>query len=85
MLLGGLPEGSQTWDAVSAEGAGVEEAYWKTATGRARTDDEREIAYGIGKLLDANRPYPALEIAGDPKVSVSASILKADLNDLRFG
>lgn len=76
MLLGGLPEGSQTWDAVAAEGTGVEEAYWKKATGRPCTDDEKEIAYGIRKLLDVNRPYAALEIAGDPKISVSASILK---------
>jgi hypothetical protein len=77
ILLGGLPEGAQTWDAVSAEGAGVEVAYWKKATGRSRTDDETEIAYAIRKLLDVNRPHAALEIAGDPKVSLSASILKA--------
>lgn len=81
LLYLGLPESAESWAAVSAHGEDVERAYWKRANGYSQTDRIGHSSIAIEKLLDAERPTAALQIAGDPKVSVSSSLLKRLLQE----
>jgi hypothetical protein len=72
----GLPEGASTWAVVSAVGADVEQAYWKYASGHSQTDTKSEAPIAVTKLLDAGRPFVALEIAGGPGVEIASSTLR---------
>lgn len=82
LLYLGLPEGSETWTKVNLHGKEVERAYWKRARGYSRTDKAEDAAIAIEKLLNVKRPAAALEIAGDPKVSIPSPLLKRLLQNL---
>jgi hypothetical protein len=74
LILGALPEGPQIWSMVNAEGKEVEHAYWKRASGRAG-GDERNLSLQIEKLLEVDRPFAALEVAGRPNAEVPTGLL----------
>jgi hypothetical protein len=76
LLYLALPEGAGTWSAVSALGKDVERAYWKRASGYSREDLTRDTPTAVEKLLEVNRPRTALEIAGNPNISVPSALLK---------
>jgi hypothetical protein len=76
LLYLALPEGAEIWSAVSSYGKDVEGAYWRRAHGRSRSNKTDTAPIAIEKLLEAQRPAVALEIAGDPQVSIPSSLLK---------
>ena len=76
LLYLALPEGAETWSAVSAYGKDVERAYWRRAHGRSRNNKAEDVPMVIEKLLEAQRPAAALEIAGGPQISIPSSLLK---------
>ncbi|MBI5037748.1 MAG: hypothetical protein HZC01_03555 [Candidatus Kerfeldbacteria bacterium] len=82
LMLLGLPEQASTWEKVAAFGIEVEKAYWGLATGRSRSDRLSDAALAVTKLLNAHRPDAALEIAGDPKLSLPSALLKRLLLEL---
>jgi hypothetical protein len=74
LILGALPEEPQTWSMVNAEGKEVEQAYWKRASGRAGGDD-KNLSVQIDKLLEVDRPFAALVLAGRPDAEVPTELL----------
>jgi hypothetical protein len=72
----GLPEGATTWSSVAACGAEAERTYWERAHGYSQENFERDAPIAVEKLLDADRPVTALEISGNPKVSIRSTILQ---------
>lgn len=82
LLYLGLPEGADTWSAVNAHGKDVETAYWKQASGYSRTSKNDDAPIAVEKLLDVNRPDTALQIAGDPQVSIPSTLLQRLLQEL---
>lgn len=72
----GLPEGGDTWSAVSANGPEVESLYWKWASGYSRPHFADDAPFAVEKLLDADRPDAALRVAGDPQVSIATPLLQ---------
>ena len=82
LLYLGLPEGAGTWSAVGGQGEEVERAYWKRAHGYSRANETQDAAIAIEKLLDVRRPAAALDIAGDPNISIPSSLLKRLLQEL---
>src|SRR6266704_1992152 len=82
LLCLALPEGAETWSRVSSYGKEAESAYWKRARGYSRSDKSRDNPLAVEKLLDAKRPLTALEIAGDPNISVPSQVLKRLIQDL---
>jgi len=81
-LLNGLPEGLQTWSVVADQGAEVEGAYWKKASGRSPRDEEKNTTLPAQKLLAVKRPYAALELVGDPNADAPGFLLKEILNGI---
>lgn len=82
LLYFGLPEGSETWSAVSAHGKEVETAYWKQASGYSRTNKKDDALIAVEKLLDVKRPDAALQIAGDPQADIPSTLLQRLLQEL---
>ncbi len=82
LLYFGLPEGSDTWSAVSAHGKDVETAYWKQASGYSQTSKTEDAPIAVEKLLDVKRPDAALQIAGESKVSIPSILLQRLLQEL---
>ncbi len=82
LLYFGLPEGSTTWSAVNAQGKDVESAYWKQASGYSRTDQEGDAQVAVERLLAAKRPHAALDIAGDPRLSLPTALLQRLIQEL---
>lgn len=66
-LYMGLPWNQNTWSMVAQQGKSVEDFYWKH-TMSYRSPDNNDASLAIEKLLDANRPQAALEIAGYTEV-----------------
>jgi hypothetical protein len=81
LLYLSLPENKHIWTAVAAHGPAVESAYWKRARGRSGIEPE-DAAIAVDKLLDAARPDAALSVAGNPKASISSSLLQRLLQAL---
>lgn len=81
LLYFGLPESSETWSLVSAQGKDVETAYWKQASGYSRTSKTDDAHIAVEKLLDVKRPEAALQIAGDPQVDIPSSLLQRLLQE----
>ncbi len=71
----GAPEGQSTWAEVASYGKDVELAYWQHARGRSR-EATGDVDIAIAKLIEANRPEIALELAGAPKASVQSDTLQ---------
>lgn len=82
LLYFGRDEGTDTWSAVAAQGKEVEDAYWQQAGGYSRSSKEADTPIAVEKLLDAKRPGVALQVAGDPNVSVPSKTLQRLLQDL---
>ncbi len=82
LLYLGLPEGAATWLAVSVHGNDVENAYWKQASGYSRTSKDEDTPIAVEKLLDAKRPAAALQIAGDPRISIPSTLLQRLIQEL---
>lgn len=82
LLYLALPEGAETWALVSAQGKDVEQAYWKRARGYSGSDQSRDAPIAVEKLLDAKRPAVALEIAGQPNISVPSALLRRVIQEL---
>ncbi len=82
LMYFGLPEGKSTWTAVAAHGKDVETAYWRQASGFSRDNKADDTSIAVEKLLDAKRPEIALQIAGDPQVSISSALLQRLLQEL---
>ncbi len=82
LLYFGLPEGASTWSAVAAHGKDVERAYWKQASGFSRISKANDTPIAVEKLLDVKRPEAALQIAGDPQVSIPSASLQRLLQEL---
>jgi len=78
----GLPEGKTTWSAVAARGSDVEQAYWNRANGFSRENFQLHAPIAVEKLLNADRPIVALDIASQQKVSVRSVVLKRLLEAL---
>ncbi|MBU1020094.1 MAG: hypothetical protein KJ847_02685, partial [Firmicutes bacterium] len=76
LLLLGLPENMETWKRVELYDTEIESAYWRRASGMSRSDRLSEADFAISKLLDVNRPYQALQLAGDHKIALSSKLLK---------
>jgi len=82
LLFFGRDEGAETWSAVAAHGKEVEDAYWKQASGYSRSSKQTDTPIAVEKLLDANRAGMALQVAGDPQVSIPSPLLKRLLQDV---
>lgn len=82
LLYFGIPEGASTWSAVSAHGKDVESTYWKQASGFSQTSKADDTPIAVEKLLDVKRPEAALQIAGDPQVSIPSALLQRLLQEL---
>jgi hypothetical protein len=82
LLYFGRDEGAETWSAVAAHGKEVEDAYWSQAGGYSRTNKEADAPIAVEKLLDANRPGIALQVAGDPNVSIPSPLIQRLLQDI---
>jgi len=82
LLYSGLPEGAQTWHAVAACGAEEELAYWKQASGYSPANRSTDAPIAVEKLLDAKRPFAALEIAGNPDVDIPGKLLQRLLQEI---
>ncbi len=76
LLYLGLPENAQTWALVASHGAEVEQAYWKRARGHSSGNFAEDAPIAVEKLLDADRAEAALEVAGNPRVSIRSTLLK---------
>jgi hypothetical protein len=75
LLFLGLPRNAGTWAAVSKYGNDVESAYWKQVGPFFSAKDDHEATTAVKKLLSVDRPCAALQIAGDPKRSISSDLL----------
>ncbi len=82
LLYLGLPEGVATWLAVSAQGKDVEAVYWRQASGYSRTSKNDDAPIAVEKLLDVKRPDAALQVAGNPQVSIPSTLLQRLLQEL---
>lgn len=82
LLYFGLPEGAETWAAVATQGKEEETAYWKQASGYSRADKNADVPIAVEKLLDAERPFAALQVAGTPDVDVPSQLLQRLLQEL---
>jgi len=82
LMYFGREENTDTWSAVASHGKEVEEAYWKHASGYSRGPKEVDAPIAVEKLLDVKRPDAALQIAGDPHVSIPSILLQRLLQDL---
>lgn len=82
LLHFGREEGADTWSSVKSYGKKAEDAYWKQASGYSRGDKNNDAPIAVEKLLGAKRPNVALQIAGDPKVSIPSPLLQQLLQDL---
>lgn len=80
----GMPENLGTWSSVSSRGVDVEQIYWKQASGHIRAGEanSESSALAIEKLLSVGRSDAALDIAGDPHISLPSELLKRILLDL---
>jgi len=78
----GLPEGAATWSQVNTLGEDVERAYWKLASGYSRSNKAADSPIAVEKLLDAERPEVALEIAGDPQLSLPSALLQRLIQEM---
>lgn len=63
-LLCGLPFSGQTWDALEGLDPAVAGFYWTQVSARFVRDKEADGARAIRSLLDASRPFAALELSG---------------------
>ncbi len=82
LLYIGSPEGLDTWSAVSSHGKEVDTAYWKQASGYSQRNKNEDASIDVEKLLDVKRPDVALQIAGDPQVSIPSALLQRLLQDI---
>ena len=82
LLYLGLPEGPQTWAAVTEQGTKEEAAYWKQASGYSRSGNEDDNAIAVEKLLDVKRPEAALHIAGGSKADLPSKLLQRLLEEI---
>jgi hypothetical protein len=82
LLYLGLPEGSDTWSALSGCGKDAETEYWKRASGYSRANKNEDAPIAVEKLLNAKRPSIALQIAGDSKVSIPSVLLQRLLQEI---
>ncbi len=82
LLYFGLSEGAETWAAVATRGKEEEAAYWKQASGYSRADKSVEAPIAVEKLLDAQRPFAALQVAGSPDVDIPSTLLQRLLQEL---
>ncbi len=82
LLYSGLPSSRATWSLVGARGSEVEAAYWDHATGYFQGDSIEDTAFAVEKLLDAKRPFSALSIAGDHRISLPSTLLQRLLQDV---
>lgn len=78
----GRKEGADTWSSIKSYGKKAENIYWKQARGYSQGDKNNDIPIAVEKLLAVKRPDVALQIAGDPKVSISSALLQRLLQDL---
>ena len=84
-LFRGMSEGGPTWGSVASQGAEVEEAYWKLASGYSRSGDENKVqdsTTAVEKLLSVGRVESAINIAGDSHISLPSTLLQRVLIDL---
>ena len=81
-LFAGLPEGLETWSAVSDQGPDLEAAYWQWAWGYAKPDMKEGATMAVEKLLDVGRANAALRVAGDPHVNIPIALLQRLLQAL---
>ncbi|KKW20478.1 MAG: hypothetical protein UY62_C0050G0005 [Parcubacteria group bacterium GW2011_GWF2_50_9] len=82
LLYFGLPECAETWAAVAARGKEEEAAYWKQASGYSRADKNTDAPIAVEKLLDAERPFAALQVAGSPDVDIPSKLLQRLLQEI---
>lgn len=82
LLFFGLPEERSAWNAVNLHGTNVEIEYWKEASGYSARDNNDDVQFAVKKLLSVKRPGAALELAGNPKVSLPSSLLQELINAL---
>lgn len=82
LLYFGRAESADTWSAVGSHGKEVEEAYWKQASGYSQGNKNDDTPIAVGKLLDVKRPDAALQIAGDPNISIPSILLQRLLQDI---
>lgn len=80
----GMPVGSDTWNDLFLEAKAVNEGYWKKVRMYSLNGKTDEAAIAVEQLLDVKRPAAALQIAGDPKISLPSALLKRLLQDLVF-
>jgi len=80
----GLPMDKSTWSKVTQAGEDLEHAYWARVALRPRPKDNPDLVNCVEKLLWVDRPFDALELAGDPESSIPTpllmKVLKAVLN-----
>jgi len=83
-IFRGMKESTVVWDTVEKYGKEIDQAYWGIATGYTRSDtkDVVDTERAIAKLLDVGRPETALNLAGDPHISLSSKLLQRLLLDL---
>lgn len=82
LLYSGLPASRAIWSLVSGRGIEVEAAYWDHATGYFQGDSAEDTAFAVEKLIDAKRPFSALSIAGDHKISLPSILLQRLLQEV---
>lgn len=82
LLYFGLPENSSTWTKVGLLGKRLEKTYWKYASTYLESKSNEEVAIAVEKMLDVKRTGTALSIAGDPKVSISSTLLQRLLQEI---
>lgn len=77
-MFRGMKESGAVWDSVEKYGEEVDRAYWGIATGfsRSETNKTEDAARAVDKLLGAGRPQIALNIAGDPHISLPSDLLQ---------
>ena len=84
LLYLGMPVGSDTWNDLSQENKAVNTEYWKKVRLFSLNGKNDEAAIAVEQLLNVKRPAAALQVAGDPKISLSSTLLKKLLQDLIF-
>lgn len=77
----GIPEDRCTWEEVASYGKDVERAYWQHTRGRSR-EGTQDVDIAVEKLIEADRPDIALELAGASKASVGSDTLQRLLRAL---
>lgn len=84
LLYLGMPVGLETWTDLFQEEKAVNTEYWKKVRIFSLNGKNEEAAIAVEQLLNAKRPAAALQVAGDPKISLSSTLLKRLLQDLVF-